>query len=60
MWGGEEAAPTDSGGWGGRDRIPIHDELQSHTPGLPNYEGVSIALASFLWGKGAGAHLLRA
>ena len=52
MWGGGKKRPrstvTRQPDWSGRDRIPRPCELQSHTPGLPNYERASIALASLL------------
>ena len=61
MWGGGKKRPrstvTRQPDWSGRDRIPRPCELQSHTPGLPNYERASIALAPFYEGKGAGVEV---
>jgi len=61
MWGGGKKRPRPPVGMTRiRDRGHVQcAQLKFHTPGLPNYEGASIALASFYEGKGAGAHRFR-
>ncbi len=61
MWGGGKKRPRSTVG---ETRILDRGHVQCaqlkfHTPGLPNYERVSIALALFYGGKDAGAHQSR-